>query len=96
MARARGHEHGDPVSPCLTVHFVSFSAVDAVRGLELKKFSVDSGRKSTATESHSSLAFYLADPRPDRLINDEAAGDLFTQIINISYYVQTLRRLQLR
>lgn len=96
MARAQGHERGDPVSPCLITHFVSSLAVDAVGGLELKKFSVDCGRESTAAESHSSLAFYLADPRPGQLINDEVAGDLFTQIINISYYIQTLRRLQLR
>lgn len=60
MARARGHEHGDRrdlVSPCLTAHFVSSSAVDAVQGPELKKFSVDRGRESTAVESQSSPAF---------------------------------------
>lgn len=94
MARARGHKHGDrgdPVSPCLTAHFVSSSAVDAVQGLELKKFSVNRGQESTAVETHSSPAFIWQ--MHGRLINDEAAGDLFAQIINISYYIQTLRRL---
>lgn len=59
MARAQGHEHadrGDPLSPCLTVHFVSYSAVDAVQDLELKKFSVDRIQESTAMESHRCTA----------------------------------------